>query len=627
MLSLRIVGKQWWWLLLWTMLGAGLRLANLDGKPPWSDEFRTLVLSVGNSFASIPLDRVINIQDLLTPLIPNPSATIDDIIRRVSIEDRQPPIYFVLAHLWMKLFPTQGGLVDLWGARALAAGWGILTIPCAYVCSYLTFRSQPADPRSAGIIANLTAGMLAVSPYGVFISQEARHYSLAILWVTISINCLAIACRYLDRQQKLPIPLLMVWIAVNILGLGTHYLFSIALLAEIIALGLVWWWQIRTIEPKSRSGNAIEGFYSKILLQPIWRRLGLILVGTVAGGAIWWWQLVSTYDRHIHGWIDNAPHKLIEVINPFFQIVGALISMMSLLLVEVTELPPLLFLSEVPIDINIPIVILSAILMLIFFAWAMPMLNRGLKLQLRQLPTQKIGTISLGSFTVSALGLYLIIPWITGIDITRGARYHFVYFPAIVMSIGLGLASCWRSKPSIAKWVSGKQAVAIVLSMGLVSSTIVASNYGYHKYYRSEQIVPMMRQSAPIPVLVATTHNSLVQVGELMGLAWQLRSEQPVNRPGKTQFLLAHQWQKFCTRDCAATNLLHEIVDRFSGPIDVWLVNFYAPVQLPSICGRDKKFTKGVYGYQYQLYHCQPLQDNATSSLDPTQTIVSDRSI
>jgi uncharacterized membrane protein len=625
MLPVKIGGRQWLWLLLWTILGASLRLTNLDGKPPWIDEFRTLVLSLGNSFQSVPLDRVIDFQDLLEPLIPNPQATVSDILYRVSIEDRQPPIYFVLVHLWLKLFPTDGGLVNLWGARALPAVLGILTIPCGYICSYFTFcwRSSaagvaaavpsvqadmaystkaerelhPAATPSAQTIANFTAAILAVSPYGVFISQEARHYSLAILWVLISINCLAIACRYLAGGQKLPISLILVWVVVNTLGMGTHYFFSIALIAELMTLGSILLWQVQS----KSSTTSID------ILRLNWQRLLAVIMGTTAGAAVWLWLLKSTYDRRIPAWIDNEPHKLIEVFNPFFQIIGASISMMSLLLVEVTEFPSMRIFSEIPIDLNIPIVIFSAILMLMFFAWVTPMLKRGIWIEWQQ-PQTKIGTIAIVSFTISSIGLYLAIPWIAGIDITRGARYHFVYFPGIMMLIGLGLASCWHRQPSIAKWVSGKQAVTIVLLMGFVSSGIVANNYGYHKYYRSEQIVPMIQQSAPMPVLIATTHNSLIQIGEMMGLAWEIHHTDRANPIASPQFLFTSQLQKLCNVNCDASNILREIVARFSHPIDLWLINFYAPVSLPPTCDRDKKFTKGVYGYQYQLYHCQPIK-------------------
>ncbi|WP_295618862.1 hypothetical protein [Chamaesiphon sp. GL140_3_metabinner_50] len=631
MLAAKIVDRHWrqqlLWLMFWIILGAVLRFANLDGKPPWADEFRTLVLSLGNSFQSVPLDRTIDSSELLAPLIPNPSVTLGDIIQRVSIEDRQPPIYFGLAFLWMKLFATDGGLVSLWGARALPALIGVLTIPCAYIASYLTFRSRQDDSKMARSIANLTAAMLAVSPYGVFIAQEARHYSLAILWTIVVINCLAIACRYLTSAQNLPIPLMTIWVSANILGMGTHYLFGIALLAQAVVLVFVWWRQICQPPPPATCMMA-----KKRRLQPKWWQLIVAILSTIAGMSVWLWLLITTVDRTLPGWIDNAPHKSIEILNPFFQIVGASISMMSLLLVEVTELPTLSIFSDNPIDLNIPIVIGSAILMLIFFVWVTPMLDRGIGMQLRQ-PQFQIETMAIVTFTTSAIGLYLLLPWLTGVDITRGARYHFVYFPGIVMLVGLGLASCWYSKPSIAKWISGTRAVKIVLLMGLVSSAIVAGNYGYHKYYRTEQIVPMIQQSAPIPVLIATTHNSLIQVGEMMGLAWELQQADPMvgiispterlrslpvaavkEKPGvTTKFLLASQSQKFCERDCAATKLLRQTVERFSGSIDLWLVNFYAPTSLPPTCDRDKKkFTKGVYGYKYQLYHCQPIRDNAS---------------
>ena len=97
-----------------------------------------------------------------------------------------------------------------------------------------------------------------------------------------------------------------------------------------------------------------------------------------------------------------------------------------------------------------------------------------------------------------------------------------------------------------------------------------------------------------------------------MGLAWELKQAEPIERVTTTQFLLANQSQKLCNQDCAATKLLRQTVDRLAGSIDLWLVNFYAPISLPSTCGRDKKFTKGVYGYKYQLYHCQPIRDTAS---------------
>jgi uncharacterized membrane protein len=588
------------WLLLWTILGAGLRLIDLEVKPPWTEEFATLVLSLGNSFKSVAIDRVISFQDLLAPLIPNPHATVGDVVSRVVGEDRQPPIYFALAHLWMQLFPTDGGLVNLWNARALPAVIGILTIPIIYICSYLIWRSP--------IIAHLTAAMFAVSPYGVYIAQEARHYSLAILWTTISISCLAIACEQISRQQKLPILLIIMWVVVNNLGFATHHFFGIALIAEALVLGCLYVWQVRQIYAKLGANKSYLSIVRDTLLHSSWQRLFIPIVGTVTGVAVGLWLLAHTDHPRLAAWIDNTPYKSIELVNPLFQVMGALITMMSLLLVEVTELPPVAIFSEIPLDLNLPIVITSAILMLIFFVWAIPALDRGIQIQLKQ-PHLRISIMAIGSFVAISIGLYLVIPWLTGVKIDRGARYHFVYFPGVMMLIGLGLASCWHSVPSFAKWVSGKQAVTIVILMGVVSSVIVATNYGYHKYYRPEQIVPMIQRSSPMPVLIATTHNSLVQVGEMMGLAWEIRRTDQIKQAPHINFLLAHQSQKFCDGDCPTTKILRETVDRISHPIDLWAINFHAPVSLSPTCNEDKKFTQGIYGFQYRLYHCQPIKD------------------
>jgi uncharacterized membrane protein len=397
--------------------------------------------------------------------------------------------------------------------------------------------------------------------------------------------------------KKLPIAKIAIWAVVNILGVGTHALFGIALIAQSISLCGIWWWQLRQNSPL-RSETALA---PHLHFKSRSRRLLVAVLSSAIGVVVWLCWLVTNVDLHRPSWSENEPHRAIELLNPLFQTLGAAISMLSLLLVEVTELPPAI-LSDLTIDLNIPVVLLSAILMLAFFAWVLPMLDRGVKRQLQHAQTQ-IGTLAILSMTALCILLYLTLPLLTGFDITRGARYHFSYFPGLMMLVGLGLASCWHTRPSIAKWVSGKQAVAIVLMMGSIGSGIVASNYGYHKYYRPEQLILPISKSAPRPVLIATTRHSIVPVGEMMGVAWEMR---------RTQLLFASQKSKFCERDCPSTHLLRETVDRFTQPIDLWLINFHAPVNLLPTCTRSKQFTRGVYGYDYQLYHCQPLKDTTS---------------
>jgi len=121
----KIIFLPWNWelfgLLVWTAIAAMLRFANLDTKPLWTDEFSTLVFSLGNSFQGVPLDQSIPLEVLLEPLKPHPGATVADAIARLLTESNHPPIYFALAHWWMQMFPPIHGYISVWAARSLAA--------------------------------------------------------------------------------------------------------------------------------------------------------------------------------------------------------------------------------------------------------------------------------------------------------------------------------------------------------------------------------------------------------------------------------------------------------------------------------------------------------------------------
>ncbi|MEB3181673.1 MAG: glycosyltransferase family 39 protein, partial [Nostocaceae cyanobacterium] len=189
--------KNSWLLLLWLIIGLGLRLGNLTAKPPWTDEFSTLVFSLGNSFLTVPLNQPISLDVLLQPLQPNPASGVGDVVANLLTQSNHPPLYFVLTHWWLRLFPTDGGLVSLWGARSLAALFGAAAIGAIYGLSWLAFRSP--------LVSHLSAAMMAVSPYGIFLAQEARHYTLPILWIIASLSCLVIAIRSLHNRTPLPL--------------------------------------------------------------------------------------------------------------------------------------------------------------------------------------------------------------------------------------------------------------------------------------------------------------------------------------------------------------------------------------------------------------------------------------
>src|ERR1700729_270668 len=92
----------------------------------------------------------------------------------LAAEDPQhPPLYYVLAHLWVDVFGS-----SLSAIRALPALFGILALPCVFWLALELFRS-----RATALVA---LGLFALSPVFVLYSQEAREYSLWTIVVALA---------------------------------------------------------------------------------------------------------------------------------------------------------------------------------------------------------------------------------------------------------------------------------------------------------------------------------------------------------------------------------------------------------------------------------------------------------
>ncbi|MEA5583295.1 glycosyltransferase [Nodularia harveyana UHCC-0300] len=560
-----IVATRWFHpvlLLIWFFIGLSLRLANLTGKPPWTDEFSTLVFSLGNSFLPVPLDQAIAPEILLQPLQPQATANISEVWTHLSQETNHPPLYFFLAHWWMRLFPTPQGLVSLWGARSLAAILGAVSIPAIYTLSWLSFRSR--------LVSHLAAAMITVSPFGIFLAQEARHYTLAILWVIASFGCLVIATRHLQKQTPLPISLVLSWVVINALGIATHYFFALTLCTQAIVIIFLAWYQ----RPTKFS----------LFLSPVWQRIYAVAAGTFVAGIVWLPVfLQNSYGSKLTEWIQE-PRVGFAWISPIFQALAAWITMLFLLPVEATQLG---------------IVIVSGLGMLIFLIWALPILIRGFQVLLQQ-PDNRFTTQILGGLVLSAIALFLIFTYFLGIDLTRGARYNFVYFPAVILLLAASLGVCWQDE-SIGKWgIGGKKAVVLIWLVGFFSAVTVISNLGYQKYYRPDLFVQLIQQTSSNPVLIATTQVTHVQIGEMMGVAREFKiSNSPSPSP---LFLFAHQDQD----PNSSTTSLSNTFTALARPFDLWLVNFHAPIaEEVQQCAAETENMPAIDGYVYELYHCE----------------------
>ncbi|MEG4344819.1 glycosyltransferase family 39 protein [Microcoleus sp. A003_D6] len=590
-----IKNKQLLLLFLWTAIAFILRFANLDSKPLWTDEFSTLVFSLGNSFRGVPVDRAIDLSTLLQPLQLGPDADTADVLRNLLLESNHPPVYFMLAHWWMRLFgASEDSLV--WIGRSLPALLGVISVPAIYFLGKFAFNSR--------LVGQCAAAMMAVSPYGIYLAQEARHYTLGILLVIASLFCLTLAAKKLQNPAPLPIWAVLLWVVVNCLGIASHYFFVLTLCAEAIALIAVILLQVN--QKLATSNNQQSNIWQ---FQILWRLLA-VAIGTLAGGLVWLPVFLSNkYGSELTNWIVSGDRTFLDWIAPIFQALAGWITVMSLLPVE---------------SPNLAVVVASAIAMAIFLIWALPLLRGALKTSLKTTDT-RLGTVIFGGFVLGAIFLFFSFAYILGIDITRGARYNFVYFPGAILLLGVTLAVIFNKPTVKSQWfnlpaveIAGKKAVLLILVMGFASGVTVNSNLGYRKYYKPDLLIPIMRELSKVPVLIATTQSTHVEIGELMGIGWEWerrkkeegrrkkeegrRKKEDVKASDSPQFLLVNQRRD---EPEIAAGTLDKTLSQLQRPLDLWLVNFRAPVNLAAQkCQLEPGDLPAVDGYEYQVYHC-----------------------
>src|SRR6478736_2175566 len=137
----------------------------------WADE----VLSV--NIARLPLDRI------------------PDALRH----DGAPPLYYLLLHVWMRVFGSGTTAV-----RALSGDAGTLTLTPMWLIGRRLDRRRrrlalaPAD--APDVVAWSALLLLALSPFAIRYSTEARMYALVMLFVALGYLALV---RALERPTVL----------------------------------------------------------------------------------------------------------------------------------------------------------------------------------------------------------------------------------------------------------------------------------------------------------------------------------------------------------------------------------------------------------------------------------------
>ncbi|NJL83067.1 MAG: hypothetical protein HC890_09115 [Chloroflexaceae bacterium] len=168
-----------------------------------------------------------------------------------------------------------------------------------------------------------------------------------------------------------------------------------------------------------------------------------------------------------------------------------------------------------------------------------------------------------------------------------------MFISGVVLVVAASLSAYYRVKGPKA----GRKLVIIWL-VGWASALTVAFNLGYQKYYRPEQVVAALASKTvpTVPVVLATTQETLVQTGEMMGIAWQLREQAWAN---SVQYLLVHQPGP---NSPDATQILAEKIAELPRPLELWTVNFRAPVVLDD-CDFPSRLPY-INGYEVRIFKC-----------------------
>ncbi len=183
------VSTETWLLGGLVVLGAVLRFATLGAQSYWFDEAQAaheLQLSLGSMLSFM-----------------------------VSVETA-PPLYFVLGWVWVHIFGA--GEVAL---RSLSALAGTALIPLAYLCG------REFVSRRAGLLA---AAFVAVNPFMVWYSQEAREYMLVAAFCGASLLFFARAWRDPSGRN------IAGWGVFSVLALLTHYFAGFLIAPEALWL-------------------------------------------------------------------------------------------------------------------------------------------------------------------------------------------------------------------------------------------------------------------------------------------------------------------------------------------------------------------------------------------------------
>jgi uncharacterized membrane protein len=535
------------------ILGAVLRFWNLDLKPLWLDEVITALISQGHSYDDVPLQVIFSLSRLKELFTLKPEVSCAEITHILVTQSTHPPLFFCGMHRWLTwVEPITGSLS--WAVRSLPALIGVSAIAAIYWLNRIAFSLK------AGLVG---AAIMAVSPFGVYLSQEARHYTLPILLITLGLIGLVQIQQDISQRRQPRWIVWLSWSVVNSISLYVHYFCVIALIAQIFTLITLFYWQRRT------------------LYRRYWVTASLAIIGIGVSYLPWLPFLKNHFGRPETNWLPPA-----ENIAPLYQtLVGWLLMIIAL--------PA----EHQPLWIQIPV----AVIMVTFGAWVTWQSIQGWK-QLWQTPETQLTALILASFIFWVLLEFFAIVYVLNKDLTVAPRYHFVYFPAVCAWLGATLTR----KPEL-KHAWFLTPASLVLCIGIISCVFVVHDGVFQKPFEPQQVAQDMNLEPTVPLLVVMNYRNSQDLA--LGLSYDLTLDHMRTQNADT-FLA------FFPRMAGSQSFWQQLSQQRSPvtqPLNLWVVghqlkqeDFPPVVSLANLsnCQIDPTQHRRV-AIPHQLYRCQ----------------------
>lgn len=581
------------------ILGAALRFWHLDSKPIWSDEVLTALFSLGRSFNDVPLNQALPILTLQQVFRLNPEATCPQIVETVSIQSVHPPLFFCWMHQWLT---WTDGLPQswVWKLRALPAIFGVLTIAAIYQLNRVAFSPL------AGLIG---AALMAVSPFAVYLSQEARHYTLPMLLVTLALLGLYQLQVDLYHQRFRP-AIWLAWVGVNSLGFYVHYFFLLAFIAQSI-----------TLVANFLSLKCIPSLHPDPVILRTGRSLGAIALaisGVCLTLLLWLPTLISHLTRPETDWLKTSTSSWQDAIEPLYQL----------------PLGWILMVVALPAESKIRwIAALSGFLMVVFSGWLVWQVS-GRFWQLWRTPQTRLTTQMLIVFILVVLLEFLGIIYLLDKDLTQVPRYNFIYYPAICALLGASLTQqaaarevkefsagrpksfTWNLRSRLTPEAKGAGIIVCVVLVGILSSAMVVSNQAFQKPYQPEQVAQNILIEPEKPLFTSLAYNDFQDVA--LGLSFALAIGDEVNRQSNWH---SQNYFAFVARSPnygAVWQKLNQLKLPLLSPLNFWMIapglrQADFPKSLALFTQQSSGLTQCAIdsqnyhriGVPYQMYRCQ----------------------